>query len=359
MERILHIVGSVERAGIETFLMNLYRHIDKDKYQFDFAIYNEPSNESYREEIEKLGGKCFVLPSKKQGWLRNYKAVKRIVCDNKYNIVWRNCADCVGGIDLMAAKHGGAQVRILHSHSIAGIPQSIQYIFRPIANHYATVRFSCGKRAGRWMFGRRNYELVYNGIDTKDFGFNNELRKKCRIELNIGGKFAIGHVGRFNKVKNQRYLIEIFKEYKDRYHNCALLLVGDGETKNKCEELAYRYGLSEDVIFTGRRNDVAELMQAMDVLVMPSLFEGFPVTMIEAQAAGLPCVVSDSISDETNIYGGVKFVSLSERLDSWCDVIHAQEGKRYIDGNEKMKHAGFDINDTIKQIEDIMRLSVR
>ena len=352
MIRILHIVGSVERAGIETFLMNLYRCINREEFQFDFLIYNTPTPHSYQDEIRALGGRIYLAPPKEKGLIRNYKAIRDVIRDNDYKVVWRHCEDAVRGSDLIAAKAGGASVRILHAHSTSsvGATRIIHYPLRFLANAYATKRLACGVRAGRWMFAHRPYELVHNGIDTSKFKPDPDTRRRYREDLGIGDNVVIGHVGRFENVKNQAFLIKVFAEYKSRYGGSKLLFVGDGVQQKQCVELAEELQLSDDVIFAGLHTDIPEMLSAMDVFVMPSIFEGFPVTLIEAQAAGLPCVVSDSVSPETDIYGGVSYIGLDRSYADWADMIHSRIQDRYDDGVTRLADAGYDINDIAGQL---------
>lgn len=352
MIRILHIVGSVERAGIETFLMNLYRCINREEFQFDFMIYNTPTAGSYRDEIEAMGGRIYQVTPKEKGLVANYNAVRDIVRDNDYKIVWRHCEDAARGTDLIAAKAGGATVRLLHAHSTnsTGLSRILHYPLRFIVNAYATGRLACGKRAGRWMFGHRPYELVYNGIDTESFKPAPDVRRQYRDDFSIGDSIVIGHVGRFENVKNHAFLIKVFAEYKSRYGNAKLLLVGDGVLKEQCMELARECQISEDVIFAGLREDIPELLSAMDVFVLPSIYEGFPVTLIEAQAAGLPCIVSDSVSPETDIYGGVSYIGLDRSYTEWAELVHSRTGVRYDDGFTRVANAGYDMNDIVAKL---------
>ena len=359
MERILHIVGSVEKAGIETFLMNLYRRIDTDKYQFDFAIYNAPSDTSYRDEIVQRGGKIFLLPKKADGIIDNYRAIKSVVSQNHYNIVWRSTDSCVGGIDLLAACLGGAKVRILHSHSssVFGKMRYAHKALRPVCNELATIRFACGDKAGRWMFGNKGFTIIPNCIDTDSFKYNYSIRDKLRNEYGLTDKVVIGHVGRFDKVKNHLFLIKLFAEYSKEYDDSALVLIGVGDTEDQCRQLVKEYGKEDKVLFLGVRSDISDLLQMIDVMVMPSFYEGFPVTMIEAQASGLPIIASTGVSKETDIYGLVKYISLESDLQQWIEEIHGMIGKRDKQGYKKVYDAGFDVNQVVKRIEEALHRS--
>ena len=356
MLRILHIVGSLERAGIETFLMNIYRNIDRERIQFDFAIYNMPSKYSYAKEVEQLGGKIYIVPSKNKGFIRCLSAISRIVSENNYDIIWRDCSSCVGGIDLLAAWGGGAKVRILHSHSSNkfGTEKYLHYLLRPICNLVATRRFACGQRAAKWMFGNRGYELIPNGIDTEQFKFDKKVRDEYRSKFGLEGKNVIGTIGRFQKVKNHLFLISVFNTYLEKDSEAVLCLVGSGEMEDACKAKTVEYGIENKVLFLGTRSDIPQILQMFDVFVMTSIYEGFPVTMIEAQAAGLPCVVSDSISEETNLTGAVEYVSLNGSISKWCEAIDAKIGTRVIDAPEILKEKGYDISAIVNKVEKLI-----
>ncbi|WP_034445869.1 glycosyltransferase family 1 protein [Butyrivibrio sp. AE2032] len=356
MIRVLHIVGSLERAGIETFLMNIYRNIDRSKIQFDFAIYNEPTEGGYASEVKKLGGKIYFIPTKSESLFKCFSTIKRIVKENNYSIVWRHTDTCVGGIDLLPAYWGGAKKRILHSHCAEqlGIIRYLHFLLRPLCNIISTHKVACGEKAALWMFGNKEYRIIPNGIDTEIFKYNESIRNEYRKKLGLEDKIILGDIGRFEKQKNFAFLIEIFYSYLKQHENAVLILVGKGSLETECKEIVEKYGISDKVLFLGERNDVPQLLQAMDVFVMPSLFEGFPVVLVEAQTAGLPCVISDTISNETDIIGETKYVSLDCGVDKWCDAINDKIGIRKKDGYLQVAEKGYDVIQNAKIIESFL-----
>lgn len=198
----------------------------------------------------------------------------------------------------------------------------MQYPIRYTADYL----IACSKYAGEWLFGKNacksdKFLVLNNAIDSKEFLFNGDTRIKKRKELNINNRFVVGHVGRFDSPKNHDLLIDIFKVVHDKNNNSLLLLVGDGELRNQIEKKVDGLGLNDSVIFTGVRSDISDLMQVMDVLVFPSLYEGLPVTLIEAQASGLPCIISDNISEEVKITELVKFISIDNNVNIWANEI--------------------------------------
>ncbi len=356
MIRVLHIIGSLERAGVETFVMNLYRTIDRNKVQFDFAIYNKPTENSYAKEVSDLGGKIFLIPSKEKSIVKCFLTITNIVKNNEYDIVWRHTSSCIGGMDLFAAFRGGAKKRILHSHSSRrfGVEKYIHFFLRPFCKAISTQNVACGQNAGKWMFGNANYEIMPNGIDTQRFKYSDSVRKEYRRELGIENKTVIGSVGRFEEVKNYKFLIEVFNNWVKNRTDSVLIMVGTGTQEDDCKKLAEKYGIADKILFLGTRSDVAQILQAIDVFVMTSIYEGFPVILIEAQASGLPCVISGSVSRETDLIGTATYVSLQAGIEKWCEAIDSNLGTRIRNGDEILIERGYDIAQITKRVEKII-----
>lgn len=353
MVRVLQVIGSLERAGAETFLMNLYRNIDRDRIQFDFAIYEKPSGNSYYDEVVSMGARVFMLPDKSSGILRNLKEIAGVVRAGRYQAVWRHADSCVGGLDLLAAGRGGAGRLILHSHSsdTVGVGRVLHYLLRHYVNKRVTDRFSCSEAAGKWMFLKNNYKVIRNGIDTKQFQHDKGTEAEFREKYRLDNRPVVGHVGRFHPVKNQRFIIDVFGELLKMIPDVMLVFVGTGEQEREIREITRSRNLEGRVLFLGSRSDVAGLYQMMDVFVMPSLYEGFPVTLLEAQAAGLPCVISDTITREVDVTGNVEFLGLDVPRGEWAARVAANIGKK--DGNaaHKVRQAGYDIKDIAGEIQ--------
>lgn len=352
MVRVLHIVGSLEKGGIETFLMNLYRKIDRSKVQFDFAIYNKPTEIGYAREVRELGGEIYLIPKKSESLVGHFVVLKRVIKENGYDYVWRSTDSCIGGADLIIAFLAGAKHRVLHAHSsnIFGISKLIHYLLRPFVNMVATKRFACGAIPGKWMFGNREYEIIPNGIDTDKFKFSEDVRNKIRQEHGVGDAVVLGNVGRLEEVKNPLFLIDVFYEFHKKVSDSVLFFIGTGNQENICKEKAEKLGIKESVFFLGSRSDVADLLQMIDVFVMPSLYEGFPVAMIEAQDSGLPCVVADTVPKETNLLGHVSFISLNAGFDKWADAIHSKIGIRDKDAHQVLYNKGYDMKNVVENI---------
>lgn len=357
MVRILQIIGSLEIGGAQTFLVNLYRNIDRTKIQFDFAIYDEPSKNSFYKEVIELGGRIFVLPPKSKGISYNFRAIQKIVRNNNYRMVWRYTDNGYGAIDLLAARLAGSKETVLNSRSsyAEGTPQLIMhYMLRPFLPLFVTKNYACGIQAGKWMFGRRSFEVINNGIEVEKFQHNGENRNQYRQKFGLQNKIVIGHVGRFHPVKNHKLIIEIYEKFREKVSNSALVLVGTGEQLPQIQELVEEKGLEKEILFLGSRDDVPEMLQMMDVFIMPSLFEGFPRAFLEAQAAGLPCVVSSAISKEVDVTANVSFVDLDAPVEVWVDKIVEKCGSKTEDNIELLREAGYDIKDVAKKVEEYM-----
>ena len=344
--RILHVVTYMGRGGLETMLMNYYRHIDRSKVQFDFLVHRE-FEADYDREILALGGKIFRLPRLVPWSCRYRRALNAFFREHpEYKIVHVH-QDCLSAVILKAAKRHGVPVRIGHSHN-SSQDKNLKYLVKLFYKRQipasATALFACGKEAGDWMFGGAPYKVLNNAVDTKRYLFDPARREQARKRLGIlPDTFVVGHVGRFQPQKNHDFLLDIFAEVKKRRSDSLLLLVGDGDLRGKLEEKAARLGIGDSVIFTGVRNDVPDLMQAMDCFVFPSLYEGLPVTLVEAQAAGLPCLVSDGVPGECDITDLIGHIPLAEDAASWAEHVLSQTGRARRDTGEEIVRAGYDI----------------
>lgn len=357
--RILHVFGALNRGGAETMIMNIYRNIDREKVQFDFIMHCSEKCD-YTAEIETLGGKIYALPRfKGKNCFAYVKAWNHFFQQHPAYKIIHGHVRSTAAIYLSIAKKYGL-VTIAHSHSTSngtGFPavvkNSMQYPVRYIADYL----FACSKGAGEWMYGKKavqksNFKVIRNAIDISKYVFDEIKRKTAREQLGIDGKFVIGHVGRFQYPKNHRFLLEVFKEIYTQNRQSVLLLVGDGEMRPQIEQKIAQLNLQDCVILTGVRSDVPELLHAMDVFLFPSLFEGFPVTVVEAQAAGLPCVLSDSITKDVCITPLVAYMSLHQPAKAWTNkTVQLQKDCNRQNTCENIKEAGYDIHKNAEWIE--------
>ncbi|TLS35783.1 glycosyltransferase family 1 protein [Pseudalkalibacillus caeni] len=327
--RILQVVTIMNCGGLETMLMNYYRKIDRTHIQFDFLVHRDEEGH-YDKEITELGGRIFRMPPIKPGNYRLYfnKLDKFFEEHTEYKVVHSHINENSSFV-LRAAKKHGVPGRIAHSHlSDLGIDLKLpfrlyaRYYLRDAPNDY----FACSKKAGQWLFGKNSREIekvkvLNNAVNVEEFKYCEKTRARIRKDLDAKDQLVIGHIGRFNKQKNHDFLIEIFKEIQQKKPDAILVLIGDGNLRKDIEKKVAILGLSSKVRFLGIRNNISELMQGMDLFLFPSLFEGLPVVLVEAQAAGLKCVVSEAITKESDVTGRVEFLSLYQTAKEWAEKV--------------------------------------
>lgn len=355
-KRVLHVVPNMHRAGLETFIMNVYRNIDRTKIQFDFLVHYTDRFD-YDDEIESLGGKIYRLSIRNDNNVKKYLSdLKQFFYEHKEFNVVHGHMESFGFLYSRAAKKAGIKTIIAHSHN-ASIEPTFKGFLKSIMNkpwkRYANVFFACSEKAGKYMFGNKvNYTVVNNGIECEKFDFNEIIRNCYRKDLGLLGKTVIGHIGRFDTQKNHAFLIDIFNEYLKINNNSILLLIGEGELYPDIVNKVKKLGIFDKVLFLGVRSDISNLYQAMDIFVLPSLFEGLPVVGVEAQTSGLPIVVSSEVTDELRITDLVFKISLSSKTMIWAKQIDIilRNSKNRVGMVEKMKKSGYDIKEISKSL---------
>ena len=355
-KRILIISNTIDAGGAETFVMKVFRAMDRKKYVFDFLI-NKSDSDYYLKEIQELGGNVYYGISKSQNPIKCFNIIRKIVCKHKYKTILCIAVHPVGFVDLLAARMGGAKVlltRSTNSHAGGFISPFIAYISRPFVRLLSTIMLSPSKEAAIWLFGKRSVDngkviLINNGVDTSVFQFNKKCRDDLRKELGISENcLVVGHIGRFNRQKNHAKIIDIFKVIKEMRPDAKLILVGDGEERIKIQNQAKEYGIRDGVLFLGIRNDVPALLSSFDVMLFPSLFEGMPNTIIEAQACDLPCVISDTISPDVKLSSDVIQLSLEASNKEWATTVINHNKSNRSDVSEIIAKAGYSIIATTK-----------
>lgn len=371
MKKVLHYVGIMNRGGMETFIMNLYRNLDRDKVQFDFAVHTRNQGD-YDREIIDMGGTIHFFPAYRKNPYAYRKAWRDFfrIHKSEYDVFHFHTNSLANVVALEEATRAGVPVRIVHSHSSFANKGKLQkvnnYLHIKHRRHLidiATHLFACSQKAAEWLYGGLSLNgidvtLINNGVNCETFRFSPELAKKKRQELGIEDKTVIGHIGKFIKVKNHAFLIDIVAEMIKKDKNIVCLLIGDGELMDATQKQCKMYGISQYVRFLGVRSDISELLMCMDVFIMPSLYEGLPVSMIEVQASGVPALISDTISSEVKINSNVELFSLDFNAKIWADTAFSMIGKGRLYENQDITNAGYDINATaMKYIELIGGLS--
>lgn len=348
--RVLNMFTIMDRGGAETMVMNYYRHIDRTKVQFDFLVHREQRG-AYDDEIEALGGRiyrmCPIYP-------QNFAQYKRELCaffkaHPEYKIIHSHMSE-LGYFAFREAQRQGVPVRICHAHNAPhgfDMKMVMRTYLKKRMMPYLTHLFMCGIDSGRWLYGAQNesrFIMLNNAIDAAAYAYAPAKRADVRQQLGLSDELVVGHVGRFNPQKNHPFLLEIFAALLKSEPNAVLLLVGGGDDMPKMQAKAQALGIAEHVRFLGVRSDVAELMQAMDVFVFPSLYEGLPVTMVEAQASGLPCIISDKVPPECILTDDlVDIMPLSAAPDAWAERILEKRDTPRTDRRAEIAAHGFDI----------------
>ncbi|CAK6476278.1 Putative glycosyltransferase EpsF [Peribacillus frigoritolerans] len=360
MNRVLQVIGSLNNGGSQAMVMSLYRNIDRSKIQFDFIYFHE--NEIFfKKEIESLGGKVYLIPNFNGKNIYEYwSAWKNFFNEHpEYKLIHGHVRS-TASIYLHIAKKNGLTT-IAHSHNTSngvGFSAFVKKCFQYPIKYVSDYLFACSVDSGKWLYGertakKREITVINNAIDSKQYVFNKDIRNRLRKELGIEGKFVIGHVGRFFYPKNHDYMIDIFNSVQKLSGNAVLILVGQGDLQEFIKEKVKKLGLEESVRFLNIRSDVPDLMQAMDLFLFPSIHEGLPVALVEAQATGMHCVVSNTVSTEIALTDLIDYVDLEESSDIWAKKILSYDNSYERKNTQsQIVNAGFDIENAANLIEE-------
>lgn len=357
--RIAQIIGKWVGGGVEAVVMNYYRHIDHEKIQFDFICDEDSTNIPY-EEIESLGGKVIIIPPYQK--INKYvKELTKVLKEGNYKIVHSHI-NALSVFSLYCAKKAGVPVRIAHSHSTTNKVEwkknMLKQCLKPFSKLYATDYFACTEHAGRWLFGNKEYDkgnvyVLNNAIDLDKFKYDEKIRKEKRKELGIkDNQLIIGHIGRFVAQKNHNFLIDIFNEIHKKNNNSILILAGQGPLMDEIKSKVNNLGLTSNVKFLGQRNDANELYQAFDIFLLPSIYEGLGLVLIEAQCAGNLCFASTEVPKIAKTTDNLEFIPLSASPEDWATEIltKIENHQRKVHTNE-IKKSGYDIKEEAKKLE--------
>lgn len=359
MIRVIHYIGTLELGGSQSFVMELYRNIDRTRVQFDFIIFKGWRGALY-DEVIALGGRIYESP--KYNGVNHIQYVRWwkqfLSAHSEYKVLHGHVRSVALFYLPIAKRHG--IFTIIHSHSAAnggGIRGLIKAVLQLPVRYLADYYLACSEVAGKWLFGNKvvnstRYRTVTNAINIERFKYSSEVREKIRQEYGIGDCFVIGHVGRCNSVKNHAFLLEVLNEYIKINKKSRMLLIGDGPDKCKIEHKCNELGLSDYVIFTGNRTDTEEFYQAMDVFVFPSKWEGFGIAVIEAQVSGLPCVVSEGVPQSVDMGAElVQRLELGAGAKKWAELIGRIDISNRKCRMEEARKAGYDIRDQVAKMQ--------
>lgn len=355
--RVLEIIGKRPVGGVGTVMLNYQKYVNAEKVQMDYLIFGEEA-EVFDTSVKELGSKVYMYPALSGSQMGRTKAyLEDFFAEHasEYDIVHLHAPTIAFLAFPIVAKYG-IEHRIVHSHATLYAESKIKAIRNRVlwmmANGKITDRIGCSKAAGDFLFGKESFVVLKNAIAYEEYLYDEIIRETIRDKEQVTDKLVIGNVGRFSLQKNQTFLIDIFAKIKELHPNSVLWLVGDGETRPEIEIKIKQHHLEADVKFFGMVKNTKELYQAMDVMVMPSLFEGLPMVGVEAQASGLPCVFSDTITKEVDVVG-CPYISLEESVEKWAkaaiDMANRKERRSY---PKELDVLGFNIKLEAKRLEE-------
>lgn len=320
MKKILVIITTafVKTGGLTSVMLNYWRAIDKTGISFDFASSNKIDRQ-LSEEIKKEGSQYYKLPPR-ENTLRYFIALKKLC--KPYDIVHIHANSATSIIELIAAKITKVPKRIHHNHSSKTHHKFLNKLLIPLLKCSLTDAIACSEEAGTWLFGKDHYIILPNAINIEKYIYNSINRRIIRSEFGIKeDEFVVGHIGKFMDAKNHEFLINVFAKYHSKYPKSKLFLIGDGSWRPKIENWVKLSGCPDSIIIAGLRSDIHDIIQAFDIFVFPSLYEGLPLSVLEAQSSGLPCIISSNVTTAVNICNGVVMKNLSDGVDSWVKEI--------------------------------------
>lgn len=357
MIRILIILNGVNKEGITTSVLTYLEAIDRVDLDIRLGIAGA-SDRDMLIQAEALVIPVYFLPNRIMEPFKYFRALVRLLKKDKFDIIHVHGNSATLGVDMLAAASGGVKIRIAHSHSSSNAHPRLDKVLRPLFNATYTDGFACGRDAGKWLFRNKDYTVIPNGKNINRFLFDNGSRTEIRNELNLQDKKVIGHAGVFIELKNHLFLIEVFKElylHDSKYILC--LLGSDGGYLAKVKEKVVGCGLQNQVIFLGFKANIEQYLCAMDIMVLPSLYEGLPNVVIEGQMSGLPCLLSDRITKECRVMENIVYLPLEAGAKAWADYI---AGIKVNDRNEKrnevrkkMAESGYDIEVNAAKLKEL------
>lgn len=358
-KRILVYGMTNNRGGIESYLMNYFRRLVREDIVFDFVT--DYKDIAYKDEIEELGGKVYYIPSRREGIIKHMRALRNILGEHcEYKEVYFNILSASEVFTVLSVVGVKGVKRIVHSHNNSVKTIRRHKALRPVLNMISDIKLACSDEAAQFMFGQKSYdrhevEIILNAIDVEKYCYDEIKRNEIRKQLKVEDAFVVGHVGRMCYQKNSVFLLEIFSHVCKKDKNAVLLYVGDGEDREKVESAISEYNIEKNVILLGMRSDVNELLQAMDVFLLPSRFEGFGMVLLEAQAAGLHSITSeDVVPKSVDVTNSVQFVSLDKCADYWASEVLKQRDRVRNNKLDLIKQSGFDIHNEAKRLKKII-----
>lgn len=356
MKKILVVITTafVKVGGLTSVMMNYYRSIDKTDIQIDFASTNTIEKD-LEEELNKYNSNYYKLP-KRSNTVKYLISLAKI--SKGYQVLHIHGNSATATIELLAGRMAKVPNRIIHIHTSHTDHPAINFLLRPLFHKLYTTPLACSEIAGNWIFNSGNFSVLKNAINVNKYNHDELIREKYRKELNLENNLVFGHIGKMMNAKNHIFLIDVFKELVKKNDKSKLVLVGDGELRRAIQEKVLKENMNDNVIFLGMRDDIPELLQAMDIFIFPSLWEGLPLSLLEAQSTGLPCFVSSSVSEEVKMSDYTYYLPLSLSAKDWANYIleNIPTISRYAiceEVKENIIKKKYDINIVAKDLRDI------
>lgn len=357
MKILIIKLNPFRREGITNVIMNLFSAMDKQDIHMDMAAAHEPGAE-YAAAFARHGGEIFVLRRSMRNPVGYVRALAKRIQAGGYDGIHVHGNSATMVLEMLAARLAGCKMRIAHSHNTTCKYMQVHKLMNPLFQHLCTHRLACGEDAGKWLFGSRQFTVIRNGIDTEKFAFHSAARAQIRKAMAVeDDQILIGHVGLFNEAKNQSFLMDILQKLDGKYR---LVLVGDGPLREQVTKKAEACQVADRVTFAGVTDRVGDYLSACDLIVMPSLHEGLPLALIEQQANGLRCLVSDNITREADKTGNLQFLPLTAGAAFWANAIretvlpeNRQEASQL--AIESIKKSGYDIFDEAARLKEYYR----
>lgn len=363
MKNVLVVIQHIRRGGVELVAVNLSKNLNPDKYKVTYLLINpyEDQDNEFENELKNEGYEIIWMPQSAKGYIKKYRFIDELMKSRKFDIVHSHVI-LFSGLVLRAAKKNSIKVRASHSHTIRwNREENLKYkvykfCMQKLLKKYSNLKFCCSIASGDFLYGkkvnRKSGIFLENGINTKQFSFNKDIRQKTRKEFFVSDKdILVGHVGTIYHIKNQAFLVEIFSEMLKKYPNAKLILVGQKVEIEPVIKKAEECNVLDKIIFTGERSDIQNIFQAMDIMIFPSLFEALPVSLIEAQASKLPCLISTNVTMDVKFNSNVEFLDLNVSAEKWAEkaISLLKEPRDTVNIDNLTRH--YDINNVIGKLE--------
>ena len=358
MTKVLCIMTTgLLRDGIVSSQLEYLRNIDFTDLTIDILSVNTPAD-GVKEEFEALGCRVIQFPDRIKELFKYRRELKKLIKKEKYQVVHVHGSSALMTIELSIAKKLNVPIRIAHSRNTTCSYKKLDKILRGVFYRSYNVALACGKEAGEWLYGGRDFSVLHNGKNLQKFAFNEQMRQKIREEYSFGNKIVLGFVGHLNYQKNVEFLLSVFNDYHKANPNSVLVMMGEGSHRPEIEALSREYGIEKDVVLTGRITNVHEMLNAMDAMLLPSRYEGLPNVVLEWQISGLPCLVSNTVTEECKTTDLVDFLPIDEGTGVWVDAIESlniSTSRKEASDNaiNRMREEKFDIVDAAKYLRDL------